>query len=193
VDGVPSYALQAGCEVRLASRHLRVDLAYAGGFYAIVDSEAGAVPLTNTRVADLRRLGKDICAALAGHDALAHPAAADRRHVAAVVFTSQPRSGDAHLRCVSVRPHGGCDRSPGVGATAAVMAVLNAMGLLREGDDFMAEGLLDVVQRGAITHSIEVGEVPGVITEIEGTAWITGEQTMIVDDADPLRDGFDVD
>jgi proline racemase len=29
-----------------------------------------------------------------------------------------------------------------------------------------------------------------VVTEIEGSAWITGEHTFVIDDRDPLKDGF---
>jgi proline racemase len=29
-----------------------------------------------------------------------------------------------------------------------------------------------------------------VVTEIEGSAWITGEHAFAIDDRDPLKDGF---
>ena len=35
-----------------------------------------------------------------------------------------------------------------------------------------------------------VGEYSAVIPEIEGSAWIIGEHTFYVDDADPLAGGF---
>jgi proline racemase len=34
-----------------------------------------------------------------------------------------------------------------------------------------------------------VGELPALVTEIEGSAWITGEHTLCLDDDDPLKDG----
>jgi proline racemase len=30
------------------------------------------------------------------------------------------------------------------------------------------------------------------VTEVEGTAWITGEHTWYIDDDDPLKDGFQI-
>jgi proline racemase len=35
-----------------------------------------------------------------------------------------------------------------------------------------------------------VGDLPAIVPEIEGSAWITGEHTFIVDDEDPLKAGF---
>jgi proline racemase len=38
-----------------------------------------------------------------------------------------------------------------------------------------------------------VGEYPAIVPEIQGSAWITGEQTFSVDPDDPLGDGFTVE
>lgn len=192
VTGVPSFVAHAGCDVSLGSRRLRVDLAYGGAFYAIVDSEAVGIPLIVDRLSDLRRLGADICAALGGHEALVHPDAPGRATLGGAIFTGPPEAPDAHLRSVTIVSHGGCDRSPGVTGTAAVMAVLHAMGLLQEGDEFVHEGLLGFPERGRIVGPARVGELPAMVPEVTGTAWIVGEHTLIVEDDDPLRDGFSV-
>jgi trans-L-3-hydroxyproline dehydratase len=34
--------------------------------------------------------------------------------------------------------------------------------------------------------------MPAIVPEIEGSAWITGEHAFLVDDDDPLREGFAV-
>jgi proline racemase len=35
-----------------------------------------------------------------------------------------------------------------------------------------------------------VGDHGAVVTEIEGSAWITGEHTFLLDDDDPYREGL---
>ena len=45
---VPSFVLSAGVAVRIGSRDLRVDIAYGGAFYAIVDTETAGVPLRSS-------------------------------------------------------------------------------------------------------------------------------------------------
>jgi proline racemase len=70
------------------------------------------------------------------------------------------------------------------------MAVLDAMGLLVDGQPFVHEGLLGSLLRGRILHRTVVGERPAIVTEVEGTAWITGEHTFLLSDDDPFREGF---
>jgi proline racemase len=43
-----------------------------------------------------------------------------------------------------------------------------------------------------VTGRTIVGDYPAIVPEIEGSAWITGEHTFIVDDDDPLKEGFRV-
>ena len=70
------------------------------------------------------------------------------------------------------------------------MAVLDAMGLLLPGQPFVHESLLGTRFRGRVLRRTAVGELDAIVTEIEGTAWITGEHEFLIDDEDPLRDGF---
>ena len=72
----------------------------------------------------------------------------------------------------------------------AVMSVLDAMGLLPEEDSFVQEGLAGAMFRGRATARTAVGELPALVTEIEGAAWITGEHTFHADDDDPFREGI---
>jgi len=68
--------------------------------------------------------------------------------------------------------------------------VLDAMGLLEEGRPFVHEGVLGTLHRGRVVGRTQAGELPAIVTEIEGTAWITGDHTFHVDDDDPLKDGY---
>lgn len=188
VSGAPSFVAYAGCAVTTPTRSLRVDLAFGGTFFGIADSEAAGVPLTPERLPEIRRLGAEICRALEGHDALVHPESGQAT-LGGVIFTGPPQSPDAHLRAVSVTPDGACERS-GLTGASAVMAVLNAMGLLEDGQEFVQEGLLALPARGRVARLARVGEIPAIVAEIEASAWITAEQTLMVDDDDPLAEGY---
>jgi proline racemase len=43
---------------------------------------------------------------------------------------------------------------------------------------------------GRVTSRTAVADYPAIVTEIGGSAWITGEHTFIVDDRDPMKNGF---
>jgi proline racemase len=70
-----------------------------------------------------------------------------------------------------------------------VMAVLDAMGLLPDHQAFVHESLSGALFRGRPLHRTIVADFPALVTEIEGSAWITGEHTFFLDDDDPFRDG----
>ena len=70
------------------------------------------------------------------------------------------------------------------------MAVLDAMGLLDGGRTFVHEGLIGTRVTGRLADRTEVGDLPAIVAELEGSAWITGEHTFLVDDEDPLGGGF---
>jgi proline racemase len=186
---VPSFVHAPSVAVTVGRRELRVDVAFGGAFYAIVDSEATGVPLDPTCVPDLRRLGMEISASLNGTHCPVHPADRAISGVAGVIFTGPATDPEAHLRNVTVKASGSIDRSPGGTGTSAVMAVLDAMGLLPDGQPFVHESLSGALFRGRSVHRTIVADVPALVTEIEGSAWITGEHTFLLDDDDPFRDG----
>jgi proline racemase len=197
---VPSFVLSGGHTVHVAlsraesrgARELRADIAFGGVFYAIADTEAIGIPLTVSRLPDLRRLGVEIRTSINAAGAITHPVDESLSGVAAVIFTGPPQDPEAHLRNVTVFGDGAVDRSPCATGTSAVMAVLDAMGLLGEEQPFVHESVLGTLHRGRIARRTQVGDHAAIVTEIEATAWITGEQTLYVDDDDPLRDGFDI-
>lgn len=188
-SNVPSFVLAGGHAVRLGSRELRVDVAFGGIFYAIADTEAIGIPLTPARLPELRRLGVEIRASINAAGTIAHPNDESLSGVAAVIFTGPPHDPEAHLRNVTVFGDGAIDRSPCATGTSAVMAVLDAMGLL-EDHAFVHESVIGTLHRGRVARRTEVGEFAAIMTEIEGSAWITGEHTFFVDDDDPLKDGM---
>jgi len=190
MTNVPAFVHAASEAVIVGARHLRVDIAFGGAFYAIVDTEATGIPLVAARLPDLRRLGIDICAALAGSSAPAHPSESKLAGISGVIFTGPPQDPEAHLRNVTVGPAGSVDLSANGTGTSAVMAVLDAMGLLPEQQAFVHEGLAGSLLRGRIVGRARVGDVSAIVTEIEGSAWITGEHTFLLDEDDPLREGW---
>jgi len=41
-----------------------------------------------------------------------------------------------------------------------------------------------------VAERVRDGERQAIVAEVEGSAWITGEHTFVVDESDPLRAGF---
>jgi proline racemase len=187
---VPSFVHAAAQPVALGTRELRVDVAFGGVFHAIVDTEAVGIPLERSRLPELRRLGADITRALNAVSRVEHPIDRSLVGIDGVIFTGPPHDPEAHLRSVSVTGSGLVNRSPSGTGTAAVMAVLDAMGLLPGDQVFVHESLTGALFRGRTRRRALVADIPALVADIEGAAWVTGEHVLHVDDDDPLKEGF---
>jgi proline racemase len=170
-------------------RELRVDIAFGGMFYAIADTETVGIPLTAPRLPELRRLGVEIRTSIDAAGAITHPVDESLSGVAGVIFTGPPQDPEAHLRNVTVFGDGAVDRSPCATGTSAVMAVLDAMGLLRDDQTFVHESVIGTLHHARLVRRTQVGDYPSIVTDVEGSAWITGEHTFHIDDDDPLKQG----
>lgn len=187
---VPSFVLHGGLTVKLASRQIRADVAFGGAFYAIVDSEAVGLPIDTAHLPELRRVGMEIKEAIEATQTIAHPLEPGLCGIYGTIFTGPPSDERADLRNVTVFADAEVDRSPCGTGTAAVMAVVNAMGLLSGNKPFVHESLIGTKFTGRVSARTAVGDFEAIVPEIEGSAWITGEHTFLVDDDDPLKDGF---
>ena len=160
VSGVSSSVHSAALPLRIGTRKVSVDVAFAGEFYAIADSEAIGIPVDMANAAALIRMGRDM------RDAIGSP------DIQGAIFTGAPRAG-ADLRSATVLDGEVLRRSPGLTGTAALMAVLDAMGVLPDDHTFVHEGILGTTLQGRVV-SRNTTDTPSVIAAIEGSASITG-------------------
>lgn len=189
---VPCFVLHAGVSVKAGGRLIRADVAFAGAFYAIVDAESAGVGVDMVHLPALRQVGSDVIQAIESSLVIAHPLQPDVTGLAGTLFTGPPGVGSAHLRNVTVLADGGAGRAPSGTGMSAVMAVLDAMGLLGADVPFEQEGLSGASFQGRIASRTMVGDRPAIVPEITGSAWITGEQVVYADPSDPFVEGFSV-
>jgi proline racemase len=187
---VPSFVHAAGVAVSALGRHFTADIAFGGAFYAIVDAEAVGLALEPARLPELRRMGMAVKADVERQMSLQHPLEPGLQGLYGTIFTAPARTEGADLRNVTVFADAEVDRSPCGSGTAAVMAVLDELGLLTDEAPFVHESLVGTTFRGRVTGRARVGERPAIIPEITGSAWVTGEHTFLIDGDDPLRAGF---
>ena len=189
---VPSFVLHPGFPLRIGKRAVPVDVAFGGAFYAIVDSEAAGVPARAEYLPELRKLGMQIKDGVGSALTVVHPIESELKGVYGTIFTGIPDGEGVDLRNVTVSANAQVDRSPcGTGA-AAVMAVVEAMGLLGSDRPFVHESVIGTRFSGSSETRTTVGDYPAIVPRIEGSAWITGEHEFLIDEDDPLRDGFRV-
>jgi proline racemase len=64
------------------------------------------------------------------------------------------------------------------------------MGIVQDGQPFVHESIIGTTFSANVLERTTVGEFAAIVPELSGDAWITGEHTFLVNDADPLRTGF---
>jgi len=93
-------------------------------------------------------------------------------------------------RNIVVFGDGQVDRSPCGTGTCAKMAFLHAVGKLSVEKDYPHRGILGTEFTGRIVAETTVGNVPGIIPEITGSAYITAIGSLVLTDDDPFPSGF---
>jgi proline racemase len=173
LTGVPSFVYSGGLQLKIGTRKVTLDVAFGGEFYAIADSEAIGIPIDMSNGAALIRMGREIKEAVESTIHIIHPADSTLNQIHGTIFTGAPRV-DSDLRSATVLDGEVLRRSPGVTGTAALLAVLNAMGLVADDRRFAHESILGTVLHGRVVRREVLGEIETITPLVEGTARVTG-------------------
>lgn len=169
---------------------LKVDIAYGGMFYAIVDADALGFSVAPDEARELAVAGEKIRRAAREQLDVVHPEFSHVRGVSIVQF-AMPFQGPGNVtRNTCIVSPGRSDRSPTGTGTSARMAVLQAKGLMRVGDVLIHESIIGSRFTGRILELTEIGGREAIVPEITGRAWITGEHTYYLDPMDPYPQGY---
>ncbi|RWP76141.1 proline racemase family protein [Mesorhizobium sp.] len=190
---VPSFVMHRDRMVDVPGiGSLRVDVAYGGMIYCIVDAEDVGVTLARDEARDLIELGERIKAAAAEQLPSIHPQNPSINTINQTEFAGPLRVVDGvktSKNAVVVSP-GRLDRCPCGTGTSARMVLLHARGDLAVGEKFRHTSILDTVFDCRIVETAVAGNVPAVVTEISGRAWLTGVSHYGVDPEDPFPEGY---
>jgi len=175
---VPAFAdrLQVPLEIKGHSTIL-VDTAFGGDSFVLAEAKSfGFSAAAN------EQLG------------FSHPTLPDWNHFSFCFMTGSLDRIDGTLSsrnaCV-VKP-GKLDRSPTGTGCSALMAVLHAKGLMKVGDTFIGRSIIESRFEGRIEAETDVGSHRAIIPSISGSAWITGQTTLMLDPDDPWPAGYKI-
>ena len=186
---VPSFVLARDVTVRTSRGPITVDVAYGGAFYATLEAASVGLGLTRADLPQLIDLQRELRPALERSLDVVHPAERDLAGIYGVIFWE--RIGPAEQRNVAVFANGEIDRSPCGSGTSARLAVLRERGELAIGEPFRHRSLVDsAFEAWVVDEGPAVGRHRSVITEVEGSAYRTGESMFSLDPRDPLGTGF---
>jgi proline racemase len=180
---VPSFVLLDGVRIQVDDRGAEAAVAFGGAFYAIVSADRFELPVEPAFVPRFIELGRSIKLAIEAEHAIRHPIQPQLEGIYGVIFTQANRN-------ITVFADGEIDRSPCGSGTSARLALLHRRGELQRGATFMHESVIGTRFAARVVGEDRVGDFPAVITEVEGSAHLTGYHQFVLTADDPLGTGF---
>jgi 4-hydroxyproline epimerase len=185
---VPSWRYRRAVTVEVPGHGpVTGDIAWGGNWFYLVNSHGRDLTLAAWR--DLSDFTLRIRAALetaaitgAGGGLIDH-----------IELFAPPSGSHADSRNFVMCPGGAWDRSPCGTGTSAKLACLAADGRLPAGAVWRQESLVGSVFNGSWEPAglnIPEAEGPVILPTITGSAWITAECSLLLDDSDPFRSGI---
>lgn len=191
ITNVPSFLHAEGLSVECPGLgEIRVDVAYGGNFYAIVEPQENYRDMADYTAGDFIAWSPVVRQRLNEKYQFVHPENPDINRLSHMLWTGEPKHAEAHARNAVFYGDKAIDRSPCGTGTSARMAQLHGKGKLKAGDDFMHESIIGSLFKGRVEREVEVAGKKAIIPSIGGWARMTGLNTIFIDDRDPFAHGF---
>jgi 4-hydroxyproline epimerase len=169
---------------------IKVDVAYGGNFYAIVEPQENFRDMADFTAGDLVRMSPILRKRMNERYSFQHPENPTIKGLSHILWTGAPKSKEADARNAVFYGDKAIDRSPCGTGTSARMAQLAAKGKLKVGDSFVHESIIGSLFKGRVVKEAKVGNHAAIVPSIEGWARVTGYNTIFIDDRDPYKHGF---
>jgi 4-hydroxyproline epimerase len=191
ITNVPAFLYAEGLDVECpVLGMLKVDVAYGGNLYAIVEPQENFSDMADHTAGDLIAWSPVLRRRLNERYSFAHPEHPEINRLSHILWTGKPVSEEADARNAVFYGDKAIDRSPCGTGTSARMAQLHAKGRLKAGDGFVHESIIGSLFKGRVESETTVGNRPAIIPSIGGWARMTGLNTIFIDDRDPFAHGF---
>lgn len=193
LTNVKAFLDQEGLEVECPELGmLRVDVAYGGNFYAIIDPQENFAGIQNYSADQLISWSRIIRKRLNDKHFFVHPEDETIHGLSHILWTGEVLDPTSSARNAVFYGDKAIDRSPCGTGTSARMAQWYAKGKLKPGDEFIHESIIGSKFIGRIEKETELHGRKAIVPSIEGWARIIGHNEIIIDDEDPYAFGFQV-
>jgi proline racemase len=168
---------------------LTVDIAFGGAFYAYLSNEKVGLEIHPDNYRSLILLGDEVKKAVMMTTRVQHPLESELNQLYGTIIDGKPRfTGTQANVCIFADRE--VDRSPTGTGTAGRVAQLYARGKLKLGETMVNESIIGTSFTGKALEETKVGDFDAVIPEVSGRAFITGFNQWVVEEDDPVAEGF---
>lgn len=194
LKNIPSFLHSVDLSVKSSVLgELKVDVAYGGNFYAIVDAQENFRGLEHYKAEELISMARELRKKLQDSYEFIHPTDSRIRGLSHILWTGKVIDDSSTARNAVFYGDKAIDRSPCGTGTSARLAQWYAKGLLQKGDRFIHESFIGSKFVGTIEEEILLGNKQAILPGIEGWAKVYGENIISIDPSDdPYAHGFQV-
>ena len=190
---IASFLYASGLEVEHPELgKLKVDVAYGGNFYAIVDPQANFKGIEDYTAGKLIDFSKSLRILVNELQEFIHPEDSNIQGCSHVLWAGKTLHKTSTARNAVFYGDKAIDRSPCGTGTSARMAQWYAQDKLKVGSSFIHESIIGSTFKGTVEQKTTAGSFLAITPSIEGSARITGYNTILIDSEDPYEAGFQV-
>src|SRR6185503_15246678 len=172
--GTVTTMIERGLVTPATPGRLKIDVAYGGNFYAIIDPQESFNGLEHIQPSQVLQWSPLVRKVFGERFAFQHPEKPEIGGLSHVMWTGKPLNPRASGRNAVFYGDKAIDRSPCGTGTSARMAQWAAMGKLREGQDFVHESIIGSEFVGRIAGRTKVGDKDAIVPTIQGWGRVTG-------------------
>lgn len=185
VQNVTSYRTRKAVSVDVPGHGpVTGDIAWGGNWFFLVSDHGQDLLLSKSK--ELTEFTLRIRAALEASGITG----TDGGEIDHIELFGPPTQPNAQSKNFVLCPGGAYDRSPCGTGTSAKLACLAADGKLKAGSQWSQESIVGSIFEGSWQPDGNSSQKDAIIPTITGSAWITGESSLILQSTDPFRAGI---
>jgi len=188
-----SFAYEIGGRIRTSSYgEVEVDIGYGGAFMVFADIHQFGIEISTEHIEEMTDIAMECGLNAIGQLEMVHPEHPEwnaRDNGICMILTQMESEDDQKIETKSFTVFGKrqFDRSPTGTGTSALAAILHEKGLLTGEKKLINRGISNV------PFVVDITEMEGsVVPTIHSNAYITGQGYMILEENDPLQEGFTI-
>ena len=188
---VPAFIFMRDVEVDTPSFGRIVgDIVFGGAFYYYINGEQAGLEIRPELVRSLIQLGAETKAAVKAKVRIQHPLEPGLNALYGTIIDGVPNRDGVDQSNVCIFADREVDRSPTGTGTSGRAAQLYLRGTLPLNQPYVNGSIVGSSFTVRVVEPVKVGEFDGAITEVTGSAHISGFNQWVLEDSDPFPTGF---
>ncbi|WP_271895392.1 proline racemase family protein [Candidatus Phyllobacterium onerii] len=191
-ESVPAFLYAGDQTIELPGfGKINFDVAYGGAFYALADCHQFGLEFGRDPARNFIDAATVLTEAVKEAVSLDHPDHKDLAFLYGSILTDGADDwNEGPTKNVCIFADAQLDRSPTGSGVTARLAAMFSKGQIREGNARIFESIVGSRFAGFVASTTKAGEFDAITARVSGHAYYSGKAEFIVEDDDPLGQGF---